>query len=668
MFPFFGALQNASQTSYRSSLYSVDEKNGLKSQELDTRDLHAAYDPMRWICAVSHISLIILLASFASRKPDKMDPSVILFSEYSYTIIDTDTAIIGQFFEIAARVVYGWIVVGWTALLTLTAQKLARRRQLNILADLTSTHDANEAWMGIGAAFLILAKFGPFGPRASFKSILLPLAYLGGIASLHSIATNMFDLVPTSMNATILFHSTGIPDFSGDASHNRLTGSSALLTMQSLDGLEFPGLAPNGTGITYDIPDPVAISQVPSYPPIWVNATRFNVSCGSLSGSVESTENGPDFVFSPDLDMPTGLVYEFPKVISQQSLFIRPAPWGDQNFDPDDPRAHWPGSILVFSTVSIQDSSDNTVNMVPVNPPMTYLKFNSKATSTTSHVAALACNLTVDQYSDKAFINPRNNSLLHLDGEGNKTSAQLSSFPVTTRPPLYSNASQAAEDALISLWGLLQISSTSPMNDRLQDFCRTNAGNDFTNCGTLFEAEQFVMESLNVFPDFLLPDNVTSSQSIQLKDLENVLARMTAIEFWAEGQGKNMKFENTLDGGDAASRFVTHQNSFQYEEPKLVFVIYRTYLFVSLALAIFLLVLVTPSLLDENNLKIDSTGVLQMVWLSSYHPEMHQSITSLHNPSIEELRKEGLRVRRVLGRPPNDQPPGATDVERADRY
>ncbi|KIK67601.1 hypothetical protein GYMLUDRAFT_237830 [Collybiopsis luxurians FD-317 M1] len=663
----FVTPQNFSSTSFRSSPSTVGLKDDIVSdpQTLSLRSLHPAFDITRWLCAVSHISLIILLASFAFRQPDKTDHRVILFSHPSYLISDDETDLIGQAFEVAVEIAYGWIVVGWTVILTFTTQKLARRRQLNLLVSLTSTHDANEAWMGMGSAFLSLLKCRQLGLRGSLNPIFLPLAYLGGVASLHSIAINMFDLVPASVNTTFLFTSTGIPNFSGNASSNILTGSSALLTMQSLDGLKFPGLASNGLGIIYDIPNPAEILNVPSDFNVWVNATRFDVSCGSLSGEVVSINNGPTFVFSPEIDIPTNLstiVVDLPLIISQRSLLMRPAPWGDEFPDPNDPRAFWPSSILVFSTVDIQDSSSNTVKLVPVNPPMTYPKFNSTTFSTTSQVAALACNLTVEQYSNKALIDPRNNTLLRLDGEGNKTSAQLSSFPVTARPPLYSNVSLAAEDALISLWSLLPISSTSPMNDRLQGFCLENTSNNFTNCGTLFEAEQFVMESLDIFPDFLLPDNVTSSESIQLKDLENVLARMTAIEFWAEGQGKNMKFENTLDDaitGGAASSFVTNQNTVELEEPKLVFMIYRKNLFAALALAIFLLVLATPSLLDKNNLKIDSIGVLQMIWLASYHPEMHQSITKLDNPSIDELRKEGLRVRRVLGNHSSNQPPEA---------
>ncbi|KIK67680.1 hypothetical protein GYMLUDRAFT_788375 [Collybiopsis luxurians FD-317 M1] len=666
----FDTPQNPSSASFRSNPSMAGLKDGivLEQQSLSPRRLHAAFDALKWLCVVSHISLIILLASFAFRRPDKTDHSLITFSHPSYLITDDDSDLSGYFFLSAISITYGGIVVGWTAVLTLITQKLALRRQLNLLTSLTSTHDANEAWMGTGSAVMGLLKLRQLGLRAALNPIILPLAYLGAISSLHSVAMEMLDLAPVPENTTVSFSSTGIPDFSGYGSHNILTGSSALLTMQSLDGLDFTGLAPDGTGIIYDIPNPVEIKKVPSYVDIWVNATRFDVSCGSLSGAVESTDNGTTFVFSPEIDIPTSLsstIIDLPIIISQRSLLIRPAPWGAEFPDANDPRALWPSSILIFSTVDIQDSSNNTVNTVPVNPPMTYPQFNSTATSTTSQVAVLACNLTVDQYSNKALIDPFDNGLLHLKGEGNKTSAQLNSFPVTTRPSLYTNVSQAAEDALISIWSLLPISATSPMDGLLQSYCLDNISNNFTDCGTLFEAEQFVMESLNIFPDFLLPDNVTSSQSIQLQDLENTLSRMTAIEFWAESEGNNLKFANTLSNaitGSSASSFVTHNNSVEFQQDRLVLVLDRRNLFVALALAIFLLAVASPCVLDKNNVKIDSVGLLQMVWLANYHPEMRQSIAKLENPSIEELRKEGLRVKRVLAKHPLDQPPEALEL------
>ncbi|KIK67602.1 hypothetical protein GYMLUDRAFT_237831 [Collybiopsis luxurians FD-317 M1] len=670
------AQQYHSSTSFRSGSDAMDQKNESyypsedklfpnisMPQILSKRNLHPAFDVMRWLCVASHITLIVFLASFAFRRPDKANSGYIFFSQPSFPIIDDDDNV-GKLLQKGVKQAFGWIITGWTVILTLTTQRLALRRQLNLYNSLTAKHDANEAWMGLGSAILSSLKWRQLGFRVSMNSIFLPLLYLGGIASLHSVAVGMFGLVPRATNTTIPFTSSGLPDFSGTDAGNLLTGSTALLTMLSLGDLEFPGLASNGLGISYDIPDPVEILNVPSEVPVLVNATRFDVSCGSLSGAVSDTKDGADFIFSSNMGVPTGLIEEFPSVISQRSLFIRPAPWGSAFPDASDPRAYWPSSILVFSTVNIEDSSNNTVKMVPVNPPMTYPRFNSTITSTTFQVAALACNLTIDQFTNKALIDPSNNTLLELDGEGNKTSAQLSPFPVSRRPSLFTNDSQAAEDALISTWNFLPISSTSPMNDQLQSFCLDN--NNFTSCGMLFEAEQFVMESLNIFPDFLLPDNVTSAQTIQLKDLENVLARMTAIEFWAEGHGNNLKFANTFDtsalssgSGIAVSSttaFVKNQNTVQFEETLLVFAIERLDLYIALAISVLLLVLATPSLLDNNSLKIDSIGILQMIWLANDHPEIQQSITKLDDPSIDDLRREGILIQRNFHRHATDGP------------
>lgn len=49
----------------------------------------------------------------------------------------------------------------------------------------------------------------------------------------------------------------------------------------------------------------------------------------------------------------------------------------------------------------------------------------------------------------------------------------------------------------------------------------------------LIRATRFVMESLNIFPDLLLPPTSDASANIDLADLENALSRMTAIEIWA---------------------------------------------------------------------------------------------------------------------------------------
>ncbi|KAJ4472931.1 hypothetical protein C8J55DRAFT_144411 [Lentinula edodes] len=161
------------------------------------------------------------------------------------------------------------------------------------------------------------------------------------------------------------------------------------------------------------------------------------------------------------------------------------------------------------------------------------------------------------------------------------------------------------------------------------------------------------MESLNIFPDLLLPPTSDASATIDLADLENALSRMTAIEIWAEGQGNNLKFANRISSSEGISTsktFIQNSNTMKFPEQVLVFAINRIQLFGVFAIAIVLLLLVIPSLLDNNSLKIDSIGILQMIWLANDHPELQQSISALDDPSTEELRNEGMKVKRNFHR------------------
>lgn len=53
--------------------------------------------------------------------------------------------------------------------------------------------------------------------RESLNSLFLPLLYLAGIASLHSVGTGMFGLVATSLDENFTFLSQGLPDFTNTA-------------------------------------------------------------------------------------------------------------------------------------------------------------------------------------------------------------------------------------------------------------------------------------------------------------------------------------------------------------------------------------------------------------------------------------------------------------------
>ncbi|KAF9021103.1 hypothetical protein BDP27DRAFT_1354098 [Rhodocollybia butyracea] len=625
-------------------------------QLLTSRKFHPTLDPMRLTCVISHVGLIILLASLALKRPERGSPGVIFFDRPSFQINNEIDSMAGQMLQSGFKYGYGWIVIGWTVLLTLTAQRLALRRQLNLHSSLTAKHDANGAWMSVGSAILTALNWRQLGFRASLNSIFVPLVYLSAIASFHSVATGMFGLVIKQFNTALSFSSFGIPDFTGLDAGNALTGGSTLLTLLSLNTLEFPGLT--DSGLIYDIPNPNDISILPDGVLVTVGATNFNVTCGSISGSFKESSDGLEFAFPPSFGLEDPLILGLPGIISQQSLLIRPAPWGSLADDQSGPLALWPSSIVIFTTLPVSDSFGNHASEVPLglNPPMTYRLFNSTLTETTSSISVLACNLTLDEVSNKATIDPLSNSLLNLTGQVNTTSAALSPFPVVSRSTLLDLSN--ATDALIDIWSLLPISAVSPMNEQLQNFCTGN-GNSLSDCGTLYEPEQFVMESMNIFPDFLLPPNSASVSSIDLVDLENVLSRMTAIAIWSEGQGNGFKFENGLITGVGLSSdksFVTHENTVLFQQPFLVFAINRLELFIAIAIAILLLALVTPSLFDNNSLKIDSIGILQMIWLANDHPEIQESITKLKDPSIDELRKEGLLIKRNFHRYRGDLP------------
>lgn len=96
--------------------------------------------------------------------------------------------------------------------MTLTTQRLALRRQLNLTNSVTAKHDANEAWMGTGAAILTSLKWRQHGFKKSIQSIFYPLAYLSALSAFHSLATGIIQTV-LEPGRSFTFQSQGIPNF-----------------------------------------------------------------------------------------------------------------------------------------------------------------------------------------------------------------------------------------------------------------------------------------------------------------------------------------------------------------------------------------------------------------------------------------------------------------------
>ncbi|KAJ3719431.1 hypothetical protein C8R42DRAFT_120323 [Lentinula raphanica] len=623
---------------------------------LTPQNLLRTFDTMRWMCAASHIGLIVLLVSFAVRRPDRDDSSIITIGGSIFIFNDEDVAQqLQQVLQDRFKTRFNWIVAGWTAVLTLTTQRLALRRQLSLQNSLTAKHDANEAWMSLGSSLIAIFKLPQLGFTQARTSLITPLLYLAGIASLHSVGTGMFILVPKPTSRSFRFTLQGLPNFTATV-RNAPGGSGALLTTLSLDNLDFPGLAPGGIGVTYDIP--MNVSSFPStICEVNVTATYFNVNCGSLSGSVQDVSgDGPAFFFEPGFGLENPVLSgfdKFPNTLSQHSVAIRPAPWGPSfTHSVDDGLASWPSSILIFTTVPVVDSSNTTIQPVTVSPPMTYIPQDQTVHSSTSQITALACNLTLDTLSnvtiDSSSLYLKRHSIKRITELANKTSAKLSAFPTTLRTtPI--DVLNSPEDALVALWSQLPIASVSPMSEQVTRRCTRNI-NSLETCGILYESEHFVMESLNIFPDLLIPSTSNNVESIDLAELENLLSRMTAIEVWAEGQGSDLKFANqilTSEGVTTNKTVITHDNQVVYTNEVLLFFGFdRTQLFAVIGIAVALLLLAAPSILHNNDLRnLDSIGILQMIWFAHIHADRHESITKLKSPSMLDLRLAGLSIR-----------------------
>ncbi|KAJ3740927.1 hypothetical protein DFH05DRAFT_1528750 [Lentinula detonsa] len=602
-----------------------------------TNNKSAYLDVMRLTCLFAHVSLIVVLIVLLALQPRLKSK------------LYTDTWTTDLVWEGLTKA-FAYLVTGWTILLTVTTQRLALRRQLNLENTLTAKHDANMAWMSAGSALLTSLNWRQHKRRDSVESIFIPLAYLGVLSAFHSSATGIFDTITARNNITLPFSTYGVPNLTGSLP-NAFVGADSLMTMLSLDTFNFPGLADDGSGVIYDIPvHPLRIyDQVPDYVQyLAVNATYFNVTCGSLSGSIQDVDGTPAFVFESDFGVENSLMPDYvalnSTILPQNGLVIRTAPWGPI-LAQDDPKSLWPSSILIFTTVTVLDSFNVSVNPSPVDPPVTYFPAysNSNAENIT-HVSALACNLTVDMSSTKALIYIADSSLYEFTaGSGNKNSTNLTPFPSDfSGTPM--DIDHSVTDALVATWSVLPTTAVSSLNEMLLENC-IGSNNSIFTCGTLYESEQFVMESLNIFPDIFLPG--PSNTSINLVDLENVLSRMAAIEFWSEGQETNSKFSNRLyNDVDTDKVFVTNENIVKFHEEGFRYALDIYELSLSLGFAVVLLALAMPSLCDRNHSIIDSIGILQMIWLANDHPEDHKCITDIETPTTKALREGGLRIKR----------------------
>ncbi|KAJ7580626.1 hypothetical protein C8J56DRAFT_1102888 [Mycena floridula] len=623
-----------------SVYYNVkEEESGLLRRSRRLKRFAARHnclwDSARWISFSLHVFLVFLfmLLSFTPNK--ESSPGI-----RSLGLVHPISLKKSVYVSSAVTNVMSAFVNIYSMLLTTAASGLELRRMLHRRGTLTEKHDSNAAWSGLPNGILNMFQRNPYAIKAS----LFAVAYLAGLAAFQTITPAVLSFQTINQTYPVVIQTQGIPDFANSLG-NLLTGPSSLMTMDSLKPLNLPGLS-NTTGTMYDVPvNDTSKLVVDTFN---VNATHFNVTCGTMSGTILSSGSN----LSLALDVATNPTLPLTSLISGQSVAIYSAPWSSSQSSPEHPEAFtgWPANILVVSTVPIRDSSGKTASAIPVNPPVTYeSSLNGQHTQVViSQLAVMACNLTLNYL--EANITSNTHALVSFNTTTEKSASTLSPFPVE-HGPVTDNLNPI--DNLVFAWGFsISTPAEAPLSVRLADLCKAlspSNGNSGLCDKQILQADQFIMEALDLYPDIIF-QRTSSITSIFLHDLENALSRVTATLFWIDAFGDTQKFSDQLflaklsPGAKdlAAKKLVIHDALVMAQRAVSQLSINMLQVYFGLATSIFLLALAMPGILNKNDVKVDSAGILQVIWLLQEHPEIQQAITRVQDPSDAELRKAGM--------------------------
>ncbi|KAJ7584064.1 hypothetical protein C8J56DRAFT_952532 [Mycena floridula] len=582
-------------------------------------------DPLKWACLCVHLVLIIFFFSLA------VAPSL-PSQQFGFRILKQ----IPPFGQDTATLVTKWMNSGVTGFVTVlstllvtTTSSLALRRQLHIRGTLTDKHDSNEAWSSLGSAVMttVLSR-KPLAGRTS----LVALLYLGGIALLHILSSSLLVVNPFDNYFSTIVATQGLPDFIRGAT-NFIAGPGSLMTLDALNNFALTGL--HGDTI-YDVPVENIALAADSFN---VNATQFSVTCGSVAGSIALDQSQ-----RRQLVLDSGIPVILDSFMSGSSVTLYSPPWAGAQ-DPNDVSTFWPPTIFVVSTVPIIDNAGQRGSPISLNPPFNYVPFDSQSAGTLSQiqeVTVLGCNLTLNE-NVVANISSRSHELLDLKGLV-ANNALLAKYPVASREPLRLDGTDAV-DSLLRTWSQIPvIQAVSALSDRFISTC--NQASDV--CKPLYQHDQFIMESLNMYPDLIFHSGKSKS-SVSLDALETALSIMTANTFWAQANGRNALFANELTfeqdptAPQVSQIFFQQHNSTVLEHTQQMRVnINVPYVYLALILGIILLILAMPGIVYNNQAQVKSAGILQILWLLEAHPEIQKMITQINDPSTQNLREAGM--------------------------
>ncbi|KAJ7907392.1 hypothetical protein B0H13DRAFT_2332428 [Mycena leptocephala] len=601
---------------YRSKFRSLDiDNNSIASSTLDKDSvdtlLHSAttllrmpgkepkrswFTASRTLCTSSlilHLALVTIHLAFVGIWAGGL--------EHRFTVALENEKFV-SFLISATTTAFGTI---YSALLVFATQTLSTRRSLQMDQVLTATHDNAAAWAGVGAAIshLWLQKTVP--ARASMIGVLTAALYLTTILGLH-ITASLFSLV--TVDATRSFHAKthGLPSFNS-----------------SPEDSDISDMEVYATGSLYYLPSILDILGNAT-----VNASGFNVSCGyvvDVAGLQSSDSN-----WWESADRQYAIPVTQPGMISTVTNFLN-------------------ASIILYSTIPIVDSSLKTGPKVNLSPPM----FTS-----VSSIQIFRCSLSL--VNQMATVDAQSRQFQALGPDFKKVSS--------TWVPYVS-----------------PVNNVTTNGNYFMDLYRRMPSSDFSIALGYYAsmasvADLYLIQKLN-----LPAANHNSTLNVTLHEVENALSIIIASMFWTLGNippshrtipyamgglpnGTSWdslsdvpKSPILLEGNATVTKIFTQARlelsiiAVRSQQPlPVVLPANASQVSAGLAISIVLMLLALPSLLfhqdsTDDNMSVDGTGILHVIWLYRNHPELAVLLEQVEHPTNDNLRSAGLVQTRLVG-------------------
>ncbi|KAJ7222009.1 hypothetical protein C8J57DRAFT_1593434 [Mycena rebaudengoi] len=566
-------------------------------------------------------------------------------------------------------------IVYLAALLYLT-QRIALRRILRSgTRTLTSIHDRQVAWSGLGSA--VNAWWNQLSIPASIWGVGNITVYLTLTAGLKVTTPALFRLVPANQSISFAANSTLSSPFlhsslwkgieAGYVSDPQLISSATFLASILMDKGDRPndefglGLQNN---MLYDI---VAADTGPGT--TTVNTHTMNVTCGTSTTANSTSQrikvDGRLYwdISRPKSDYTDGIAETAPNV-----LHVVPP---DILINDDGDRVQDLETVWVYGSFNVRDASGKVASQVFLHPPMNPLlsagaqikdsfggdlKLDIKDISkfNVSSLSYFRCSLAITNNS--LPLDTGSGSLIKL-GAPRKT---------TSSWPILDNENMTFTGGPESLWAYSLSFSEITTNLSCSSFCGSPDGYgidiesriaaETPPCAYLTQAERALMDKLSIHPparDYgWWWDLIVSSPSqpkkhedipvanVMLHDFKNALEDYAAAFYWSYALTRDAvaylrhsptTHEIEVTGSELVSQL----------QLDTLPVVAGTIVSIALLILSPILVGLRPvAAKRKENIDFDTLGVLETVWLAG----AGSAVTAVEIPSTKHLRKAGMSV------------------------